>query len=59
MTSIKHYEFKVRSKKDAEFQSLHQISFHVAAVLLSGYLVRPTEHTVPFLGIKKHFNFIS
>lgn len=61
MTSIKFYKLKLRSKRDAEFQSLQQISFHLVAVWLSGNLdsVSLTEQNVPLLGIKKHFNLVS
>lgn len=36
MTSIKYYEFKARCKKDAEFQFLQEISFHLGVVWLLG-----------------------
>lgn len=61
MTSIKYYEFKARCKKDIEFQSLQEISFHLCVVWLLGYLdlVSLTEHNLPLLDIKKHFNLVS
>jgi len=60
MTSVKYNDFKLRSKKYTEFQSLQQISFDLAAFWLSGYLdsASLTEH-IPLLGIKKHLNLVS